>query len=483
MSLAQLKSEASELQNNVVIQRVELADKAAMQRIGELHMELLSAWGPMTALGERFVREACYGVNMRDGLLEVDLLEIDGRPAGFVAYTAASLDFHRNSLKAHWSRVVAELAWALLSKPTRLLGLLRALGVIASRRSEEAPDTAALGEIVCIGVRPEFLSAKFIRSSGVRASELLIQHAAAYMRRAGVNHMRMLVDKPNKAALFLYHKLGASFKDFSQAGAPMVEVTFDLEKTALAIAPDMPKLWSIQPDESSQEGAGGWRKYWEKVADNEKIFRYEAEDYCERFQRNVPLKGAERILDFGCGYGFIAATFAARGHAVAVWDASSNARRQTMFRMAMFNNVSFLDLSQAENCAKHAGAFDLITVHSVIQYMSTEELRNWLQKWRQMLAPGGRLLISDVITPAVGTLPELLSLITLSVKKRFFLRAVWECLRETPTYWRARNSLSLNRVEAEKWQGLMEAAGYSGFEQLQENLSHRQARLSLVFKA
>lgn len=40
--------------------------------------------------------------------------------------------------------------------------------------------------------------------------------------------MRALVDAPNKAALMLYHTLGASFQEYDQAGEPMVEVWLEL---------------------------------------------------------------------------------------------------------------------------------------------------------------------------------------------------------------------------------------------------------------
>lgn len=464
------------------IRRVLLNDKHSMRQVGKLHIELLKAWGPMMALGERFVREACYAVNMRDGLLEVDLFEVDGVAAGFVAYTARSITFHRASLRRYWPRVVAELILAIISKPGRVLGLLRAVNVIASRRSEVKTSQTIdrLGEIVCIGVRPSYLTSKFVKATGIRISERLIEHAASYMRRAGADNMRMLVDKPNKAALFLYHKLGAQFNNFTQAGTPMVEVVFKLDQLALGVSRDLPTLWQFNSGSQSQLSKG-WRSYWERVADNERIFRYEADDYFERLLKNVDTTKPMRMLDFGCGYGFVASRFAACGHSVSVWDGSSNARRQSRFRLAPFANVDYIDLSEDRWIDAFANCFDMITVHSVIQYMSPDEISQWLKKWRSMLVPGGRLLISDIIPPGNATLPELFSLLILSVKKHFFISALWECIRETPYYWSMRNSLSLMAIDRDRLESLASEQGY-GVTILPQNLSHRSSRLSAIFE-
>lgn len=463
---------------DVTIQHVERNDKNAMRQVGGLHMELLSTWGPMTALGERFVREACYGVNMHDDLLLVDLLKIDDFPAGFVAYTAQSYSFHRNSLRAHWLRVVYELMLALLSRPVRIIGMFRALGVVASRRSEQDSKSGAMGEIVCIGVSPQYLSSKFVRTTGIRASELLINHAAQFMYKSGAQAMRMLVDKPNKAALFLYHKLGARFSEFNQAGKPMVEVVFDLEQALPEISAEIPDVW-LNTEHAGKHAVSGWRRYWEQVSHNKEIFHYEAEDYFERFLKTIKTGTRERVLDFGCGYGFIAASFAKHGHIVSVWDASSNARKHAKNRLARYPDVKYADLGNDESCMRYKGQFDLITVHSVIQYITNAELAVWLKRWHMMLAANGRLLISDIITPEVSTFDELLSLIRLSWEKRFVFSAIWECLREAPNYWKTRNALSLNVSGHRK---LGEIAAAAGFEVciLPENLSHRKSRLTAM---
>lgn len=211
-------------------------DAAGLDAIAELHMELLD-YGPMAGLGGRFVREVCYRAHMEGGVLRVLLARIDGVPAGFVAVTPYSLSFHRSGLRQHAALAAWETLRALVSRPTRLLNLVRALRVLGSRRHELQRPEKVLGELVCIAVRPQFLSARFQRATGLRLSETLVRRCAAYLRRAGVDDMRMLVDADNRPVLMLYHLMGAHFKAYELGGEPMVEVSFDLRDGKLADDP------------------------------------------------------------------------------------------------------------------------------------------------------------------------------------------------------------------------------------------------------
>ncbi|MDJ0927462.1 MAG: GNAT family N-acetyltransferase [Gammaproteobacteria bacterium] len=190
-------------------------------------MELLD-FGPMAALGPRFIREICYALHVKDGTLRVALYTVDDEPAGFVAYTNQSISFHRDSLRRHWPYTIWTLLVSLVQDPRRLIALIRALRTVGSRRSEQELAHDPLGEVVCVAVRPEFLTTKFVRRTGLRISEELIRYAAEKLRHMGVDKMRMIVDDDNRPVLFLYHRLGASFEDYEQAGEPKVHVWFDL---------------------------------------------------------------------------------------------------------------------------------------------------------------------------------------------------------------------------------------------------------------
>ncbi len=210
-------------------------DAEAMHRVAALHMELLD-YGPMAGLGERFIRRAIYEQHLRDGSLRAALYEVAGRAVGFVAYTDQPWTFHRVTLRRHWPRTAWILFTSLLREPGRVLNLWRAMRVTLSRRGEVQIARDGVGEVVCIAVQRAYLAPRFARESGRRLSEDLVAYAACELGRTGLDEMRMLVDADNREVLFLYHRLGARFERYTQAGEPMVNVWFDLRSPVFARA-------------------------------------------------------------------------------------------------------------------------------------------------------------------------------------------------------------------------------------------------------
>ena len=203
-------------------------DISGLQKVAELHMELLD-YGPIAGLGERFIRDIGYRMHIQDGVLRVLLYEVNGDPAGFVSYTADSFGFHRHSLASHLLRVSWSVFISIVSDLSRIPKLLRAIRVLLSRRDDLSGGEEALGEVVSIAVRPHYLR-HAQAPSGRRISEELVALAAGVLQQAGLTQMRMLVDADNKAVLFLYHRLGANFSDYRQAGEEMVQVMLELDE-------------------------------------------------------------------------------------------------------------------------------------------------------------------------------------------------------------------------------------------------------------
>lgn len=222
--------------DGLVLREVAVDDFRAVDTVADLHMELLG-FGPMAGLGWRFVRNACYAPLLESGTLRVVLAQVDGAPAGFIAFTPQSIGFHRNGLSRHWMRAGFEVLRAIVTAPQRAMKVLRALRVLLSRRAEIALGTDPLGEVVCVAVRKEFLAPAFVRRSGLRLSETLIRHASAELARAGARQMRMIVDADNRPVLMLYHLMGAKFEPYAQAGEPKVHVWFDLPDPDAASPP------------------------------------------------------------------------------------------------------------------------------------------------------------------------------------------------------------------------------------------------------
>ena len=214
-----------------MIREIDPANRGDVAAISGLHLRLLGH-GPMARLGEMFLRRFCYGVLLRDDLMRAALFEVDGRQAGFVAYTSGSITFHREAVRRHWAYVAWLIALSMVHDPRLVARVLKAVRLMFSRRAELDLGRDPLGEVLAIGVLPEYLTPQFVRRTGVRIGDELVAHAAAYLRRTGVDRMRMVVEAHNKPALLFYHRLGGRFEPYEHAGEPMVHVWFDLQGSA-----------------------------------------------------------------------------------------------------------------------------------------------------------------------------------------------------------------------------------------------------------
>jgi ribosomal protein S18 acetylase RimI-like enzyme len=218
------------------LREIDAGDRPDVGAITALHLRLLGH-GPMARLGELFLRRFCYTVLLRDGLMRAALFDVDGQPAGFVAYTSQSIMFHREAIRRHWVYVAGLVAVSIARDP-RLVGrVLKAVRLMFSRRAELDLGRDPLGEVLAIGVLPEYRAPGFVRRTGRRIGEELIAHVVSHLRRAGVTRMRMVVEADNKPALLFYHRLGGRFEPYEHAGEPMVHVWFDFQAPGPAAPP------------------------------------------------------------------------------------------------------------------------------------------------------------------------------------------------------------------------------------------------------
>jgi cyclopropane fatty-acyl-phospholipid synthase-like methyltransferase len=233
-------------------------------------------------------------------------------------------------------------------------------------------------------------------------------------------------------------------------------------------------------DASPPPASAGWSDYWESIEDRQQVFRIEARDYSERVRRLLKPAANMSLLDFGCGFGHTARELSRDVAKISIWDASSTVRKQAAERIASIPNIELLDLDAPEN-AQLSDRFDLILVHSVLQYMSSEQILAWLARWRAMLKSDGRLVLSDLIVPGAGGVSELLSYLVFAARHGFFWNALAAGIVEMSRYWKARQSRPLTtapRTAVESW------AAQSGLavEWLDENLSHRNARATAILR-
>jgi hypothetical protein len=108
--------EASLSENRFKLREVLCENRRDAAIAAHLHLALLD-FGPMAGLGESFLREICYTDLIRDQLLRAAIYEVDGRPAGLIAYTDRSITFHRQALRSHLGHVVSVLFRSIARSP------------------------------------------------------------------------------------------------------------------------------------------------------------------------------------------------------------------------------------------------------------------------------------------------------------------------------------------------------------------------------
>jgi SAM-dependent methyltransferase len=202
----------------------------------------------------------------------------------------------------------------------------------------------------------------------------------------------------------------------------------------------------------------------------------EARDYCRRLAQAIALEPGLRVLDFGCGTGHVGAILAPRVSAYLYWDPARAMRREASTRLAGLSHAQLVDLGAP---ADPRGAIDLILVNSVVQYMAEGELRSWLPRWREMLAPGGQVVLSDLVPPGAGALGDLLETLAFARGAGYLLGAARADLPELLRYARQRRSMPLLPVDVSTLGAWAGAAGLS-WRPLRANLTFRARRQTIV---
>ncbi len=220
-----------------------------------------------------------------------------------------------------------------------------------------------------------------------------------------------------------------------------------------------------------------WQSHYDSMAHHESLdlFDAEARDYFARLERVVPLGDFEQVLDFGCGLGFVSELLATRVGSLFYWDYSENMLETARTRLADTANARAIDLSCPDE--DQADFFDLIVINSVIQYMSEDDLSQWLNRWRGMLNGDGVLVISDLILPQPAFLKEVRDSLLFSAREGFLVRTLLKNFAQYARYLKVRRDAPMTRYSKERFAQLAENSGFS-VSFLAENLTYRTNRFS-----
>jgi cyclopropane fatty-acyl-phospholipid synthase-like methyltransferase len=245
--------------------------------------------------------------------------------------------------------------------------------------------------------------------------------------------------------------------------------------------PEIPACWTFESGAENNPGqpAHGWAAYWEGLGGTESFFREQAKEYVFNLECTVALNPNTHVLDFGCGFGFVAETLAPKVGKVFLWDASANMRRRSRRNLADHQKICYLDLSDPQAIAGEL-KFDLIIVNSVVQYMSLEQFAVCLVMWRTMLVPDGCIVVSDLIPPDYKSMSDLIDLVKFSIQRNVLGSALLQAMRDLGRYWMMRRSCPLARISVAELSERSKAADLS-VSCLPRNLTYFRGRLTAVF--
>jgi SAM-dependent methyltransferase len=244
---------------------------------------------------------------------------------------------------------------------------------------------------------------------------------------------------------------------------------------------EIPACWYLEglTGTSASYSRDGWATYWEGLGGTQSFFREQAREYVANLECAVGLNPNARVLDFGCGFGFVAELLAPKVGQVFLWDTSSNMRRRARLKLASHKNIRFLDLSEPQAIARDL-KFDLIVVNSVVQYMSLEQFAACLVMWRTMLASTGRIVVSDLIPIHYNSMSDIVDLIKFNIRRHVLGSALLQVVRDLGHYWIMRRSCPLARTSLEGLSELSKPADLS-VSCSPSNLTHFRRRFTAIF--
>jgi len=221
-----------------------------------------------------------------------------------------------------------------------------------------------------------------------------------------------------------------------------------------------------------------WREFWDRphsiyVNDRHKDVHYR--DIAEAIAAFVPGPDA-RVLDHGSGDAIHADIVAAAARSLILCESAASARAAMAARFAANSRITVLSPEEIERLADRS--LDLIVANSLVQYLKADELDRVLALWRRLLAPGGTLIVADVIPPDVGPLSDAVALLRYAAAHGFLFAALAGLTRTALSpYRRLRAALGIAHYGEADFLAKLRAAGFTA-ERLPRNLEHNPARMT-----
>jgi 2-polyprenyl-3-methyl-5-hydroxy-6-metoxy-1,4-benzoquinol methylase len=410
------------------------------------------ARGWRARLAEFLLRRIYAGPLVRDGLLRPLLHRTGDAIVGLVAYSARPRLLRGGFFRRHLVHSLAVLLPLFLVAPEAIPARRATTPRIRAQRVE-TDDSGQAGEIFALIAGD---SAPAADSGGPDEEDLLVHQLLEHLCMAGIPSV---VVSPAAAA-----HISRATGDHIAATTPLGggnRLLLALRVGQFESENRIPASWAARVLYQPRPGhAAGWKAAWEYGFEAHPLHRFESEDTVERLARLLPLTPEMRVLDFGCGFGYVAERLAERVGEVAVWDQSASIRRHARQHLAGCPTVRFFDPDDV-SAGEAPPQFDLILVNSVVQYMTEEEFHHWLPRWRAMLAPGGVLVLADLIPSTHSVRSDVLEVLRFALRHGVLLNELGHSARTLLAYARHRQAQKLMKVEETR---LREEAARAGLE-------------------
>jgi 2-polyprenyl-3-methyl-5-hydroxy-6-metoxy-1,4-benzoquinol methylase len=172
-------------------------------------------------------------------------------------------------------------------------------------------------------------------------------------------------------------------------------------------------------DKGTKAGAPGWDNFWKGQRRRDsfgEIMRVNTDYFGKQLQRVFGLKASDRILDYGCGPGFLVDYLAKR--AIPLTGADINdffiAQCREHHPGTLFIAITTDPEANRGILRQQLGdrRFDYIVLLSIAQYFKDlPTLERVAQMLGEFLAPGGRIIIADALDEKTSAASDALSLL------------------------------------------------------------------------
>jgi SAM-dependent methyltransferase len=185
-----------------------------------------------------------------------------------------------------------------------------------------------------------------------------------------------------------------------------------------------------------------------------------------------------RVLDYGAGEALHADLVAAVAGEVLLCEGAPRVRANLASRFAANPKLRVMTPEEVKRLPQHS--LDVIVLHSVSQYLTTDEAEALFALFHRLLEPNGILIVSDVIDPVVPTIKDALALLRLGAANGFLIAAIGGLVRiRLSEYWNLRTRLGLTRYDEGAMIEKLAAAGFFA-SRTSKNIGYNQARVTFI---